>query len=170
MVYDVEIAVEICSLLAGSSRGLIEILNSSARYPSYETIMKWLNSNDEFSQMYAQSRQLQAEFMADEIIAISDETEGDAVLKYDRDGRPFAAFDGRNVQRAKLMTDNRRWLMSKMHAAKYGDKLDVTSDGKALPAAVNSVTIEAKVETLMLIAARRRAAAALFDDSPEEEG
>lgn len=163
MAYDPEIASEICALLASGSRGLLEILGSSDRYPSYETIMKWLNSNDEFAKMYAHSRQLQAEFMADEIIAISDETEGDAILKYDRDGNPFAAFDGRNVQRAKLMTDNRRWLMSKMHAAKYGDKLDVTSDGKALQPA-NSVTIDARVQTIMLLGERRRAAAELFSD------
>ena len=36
------------------------------------------------------------------------------------------------MQAVKLKADNLKWSMSKMKPKKYGDKVDVTSDGKAI--------------------------------------
>jgi hypothetical protein len=63
----------------------------------------------------------------------------------------------------RVRIDARRWLMSKLNAPRYGDKLDVTSGGEKLPAP-NSVTIDARVQSIMLLGEARRRAAALFDE------
>jgi hypothetical protein len=36
------------------------------------------------------------------------------------------------VNRSKLRVDTRKWLMAKMKPKVYGDKVDVTSDGKQI--------------------------------------
>jgi hypothetical protein len=52
--------------------------------------------------------------VAEDIIDISDDKLGDP-------------------QRDRLRVDARKWLLSKMLPKKYGDKLDVTSDGEKMP-------------------------------------
>lgn len=50
-------------------------------------------------------------------------------------------------QMARVEIDTRKWLASKLLPKKYGDKLDLTSDGKALPQPLlGGVTIEAPKE------------------------
>jgi hypothetical protein len=60
--------------------------------------------------------------MADEIIEISD-----SPCMFD--GRPDAAL----VQRARLMVDSRKWLLSKVLPKRFGDKVttEVTGDPNA---------------------------------------
>jgi outer membrane lipoprotein-sorting protein len=60
---------------------------------------------------------------------ISDESIVDA---YRAD--PKAA--GAAVQAQRLRVDTRKWLMAKMKPKVYGEKLDLTSDGKVLPAPI----------------------------------
>ena len=51
------------------------------------------------------------EVWADEILSIGDEFTGARTL--------------REVASAKLRTDNRKWLLARLHAEKYGDRLQV---------------------------------------------
>jgi hypothetical protein len=37
-----------------------------------------------------------------------------------------------HIQRSRLRVDARKWIASKLKPKKYGDKMDVTSDGKAI--------------------------------------
>jgi hypothetical protein len=153
--YDHEIAMEICEIIACSDKSLQAILASDERFPTLHTAMRWLNSNADFSSTYARAKELQADFLADQMLEIADETNGDAVLCYDKEGKPFAKMDGHNVQRSKLMVEQRRWHASKLNPRRYGDKLDVTSGGEALPA-MPPVMIDARVQTIMLLAEQRR--------------
>lgn len=131
---------------------------------THAVALRWLSSNVEFEQLYSQARELQAEFLGEEMLAISDEDEGDAEIRYRVDGVPYAAMNGRNVQRAKLMADSRKWLMAKLARHRYGDNIDVTSAGKALAApVVNNVTLDARVQSIMLLASARRAGLKMID-------
>ena len=43
------------------------------------------------------------------------------------------------VQALRVQIDSLKWVLSKIAPKKYGDKLDVTSNGKALPTSINIV-------------------------------
>jgi hypothetical protein len=162
--YDAEIAEEICIELMSSSVPLKDILASDARFPGLNTFYKWLYSNADFEKLYAQAKELRADFLADEVLAISDADEGDARLEYNAQGVPYAVIDGKNVQRSRLMADSRKWLASKLNARRYGDQLDLTSKGEALAAPINAVAIDARVQSIMLLADERRRGAKLLED------
>jgi hypothetical protein len=67
--------------------------------------------------------------MAEDILDISDDGTND-YMETD-DGK--LQYNGDSVQRAKLRVDTRKWLMAKMKPKVYGDKLDMTTNGKDLP-------------------------------------
>lgn len=135
-LYDADIAEEICVRVASCSLSITTILASDTRFPSLSTVTKWLNSNADFAQAYARAKQFQADLLGEDILDIADDNK-------------LQAHDKR------VRIDARRWLMSKLNAPKYGDKLDVTSGGEALPA-MPAVMIDARVQTIMLLAQQRQ--------------
>jgi hypothetical protein len=60
---------------------------------------------------YARACEMRAEVIANETIEIADSKRLD-------------------VNRDKLRVDTRKWLLAKLHPKKYGEKIDMTSDGK----------------------------------------
>ena len=77
--------------------------------PNISTVFRWLDSNADLCDKYARARETQADNFVDEIVSIADTAE-DAPI-------------------AKLQIDARKWVAGKMRPKKYGDKIDVTSDG-----------------------------------------
>ncbi len=92
--------------------------------PSIATIYSWLsplhpNHNENFLKSYLISREIQAEVLADEIKDISDE--------FDKKD------DGTKVNRARLRTENRKWLAAHLFPRKFSDKMQITgAEGKDL--------------------------------------
>ena len=126
--YSLELVTKICDEIATSSKGLSKICENPL-YPSFSTLFKWLSHKDkgEFVQLYARARENQADFLADEIIEIADDKSGD-VIETDNgpiENREFSS-------RSRLKIDARKWVASKLKPKKYGDKVDVTSDNKAI--------------------------------------
>jgi len=103
--------------------------------------MAWLNRYPEFQEQYARAKQLQAELMAEDILELADD--------------PSTASG--DVQRSKLQVETRKWLMSKLAPRKYGDRIDVTSAGEALP--LPSHQIDARVQSIVMQAHERIQAA-----------
>jgi hypothetical protein len=65
---------------------------------------------------YEEARMIQAEKMAiDDIIEISDDSDKDETF----DGKPNSAA----VNRARLMVDSRKWIASKLHYKRFGDRI-----------------------------------------------
>ena len=95
--------------------------------PSHVTVLRWVKDNpgcDEngangFSDQYARAKTALHELMAEDIIEI-----GDADITVN--GIPDNAL----VQKARLMCDNRKWLLSKLLPRQFGDKVtqELTSD------------------------------------------
>ena len=96
--------------------------------PSSKTFFKWIYEDEEKVKRYARAKEIYAETMFEDIILISDGT-GDDVL-IDEDGKENINYN--IIQRDKLRTDNRKWVLSKLNPKKYGDKIDVTSGDKPL--------------------------------------
>lgn len=125
--YTKAIGDKICSLLAqGVSLRTVCLADDM---PDCSTVFRWLRQYEEFHKQYADAKQESADAMAEEILDLSDEAKTDAMTV-----DPKAA--GAVVQAARLRVDTRKWLMSKMKPKKFGDKLDLTTDGKELPAPI----------------------------------
>ena len=118
--YSPELADRVCELMIEglSLRKICEVEGM----PSRQSIFNWLEKNEQFRQRYEIARAMQVEFWAHEIIEIADDTSGDFIINEHGE----RVFDHENVQRAKLKIDARKWLMSKLHPARYGDR--VTAD------------------------------------------
>jgi hypothetical protein len=87
------------------------------------TLFKYfLHADEEIKQQYTRARISQHQAWADDIVHISDT---EALIITDS-GR----YDAAAVQAARLRTDNRRWLLSKLHPGEYGDKQSVEHTGK----------------------------------------
>lgn len=81
--------------------------------PNASTIHAWVLENDEFSKQYVKAKQIGAEIEAEEIDEIARDEDID-------------------VSRAKLIIDTKKWNLAKKLPNRFGDKMDVTSDGKAI--------------------------------------
>ena len=90
---------------------------------------------------YARARELRVMGMADEIIAIADDSRGDTTTRRDSQGNEYEVPDNEWIARSKLRVDTRRWIMSKVSPKEYGDKVDtnlnIGGTGKAIVVEIN---------------------------------
>jgi hypothetical protein len=80
----------------------IRFIEQQPGMPSGVTIMRWVRDNEPFRRLYEEVRQLQLDLMAQDILEIADNA-------------------GLNVPGARLRTDVRKWLLSKLVRHTYGD-------------------------------------------------
>ncbi len=85
-----------------------------------------MSKHTEFSQHYARAKEESADALYEETQDIADES-----LTGAKGADPKAA--GAIVQAYRLRVDTRKWMMSKMKPKKYGDKIDMTTNGKDIP-------------------------------------
>lgn len=86
-------------------------------YPSRHAIFRWITSNPQFRDQYAQARELQQEVFYDEIFEIADDGGNDYI-----ETEQGAKLNSEHVQRSRLRIDTRKWVMERMAAKKYGAK------------------------------------------------
>lgn len=132
--YSKELAEKICIEIATSCNGLHKIC-SRKNMPGVSTVFSWLAQDDkkDFLDMYERAKELQAEFLAQEILDIADDGRNDLMTvtygdeTYERENKEVTG-------RSKLRVDTRKWIMSKLLPRKYGDKLDLdhTSKGERI--------------------------------------
>jgi len=122
LLYSPGLADRVCELMI-EGVSLRKICEMSGM-PSRRAILNWLKNNEEFRQRYEIARLMQIEYWAHEIIDIADDTSGDFIINEHGE----RVVDHENINRARLKIDARKWLMSKLHPARYGDKVqaDVT--------------------------------------------
>lgn len=101
---------------------------------SHTTVLDWINKLG-YTDQYACAREVRAENIFEEIIDIVDCEDHDIVI--DENGVPRVNNDV--IQRDKLRVDARKWMLGKMAPKKYGEKLDITSDGEKVAATVISL-------------------------------
>lgn len=128
--FNLNIAGEICGRIAAG-----ESLNRICKdegMPDQVTVYRWIAANEDFRKIYAQAREEQAETLADEITDLADEQPVQVV-----DDKGTARVDNGWVTWQKNRVDARKWVAAKLKPRKYGDKLDLTSEGKAVGLAIN---------------------------------
>lgn len=124
VTYTRELADEICERIA-AGQSLKEICRSPGM-PSDTAVRKWaIEDHDGFSSRYARARDLQLEALSDDLLEISDDGRNDWMVRNKGDSEEVA-FNSEHVQRSKLRSDNRKWLLSKLKPEKYGDRTTLT--------------------------------------------
>lgn len=132
--YTQEIADVICERLANGES--LRRICESEDMPSLSMVMRWLGANAEFREQYARARELQAEFIFDQMAEIADDGTNDWMASNAPDCEGYK-FNSEHVSRSKLRIDARKWMLAKMSPRKYGDKQQidhVSSDGSMQPA------------------------------------
>ena len=132
--YTVERGDEICLRLSGG-----ESLRSICRLdhmPDIQTVYAWMFKDPIFLTQYTRAREEQADTLADEIIAIADETPEVVEVK-DKDGNVIDhRLDSAFLAWQKNRIDARKWTAMKLKPKKYGEKLTHAGDD------VNPVIVE----------------------------
>lgn len=130
--YNPEICDKICDAISTSSKSLRTICKELEI--TTMTVLRWLSDPEkkEFCLQYARAKQEQADFMVEEIIDIADNCAHDTIIVKTKNGIEHEQENKEWVNRSRLRIESRKWIASKLKPKKYGDKLDVTSDGEKL--------------------------------------
>lgn len=121
--YTKEIARKICEEI-GSGKSLRKVLLADDM-PAMSSVFLWLQNVEGFSEQYRIATEQRTETQNEMLVDM-----GDEAIAHAEDCDPKAA--GAIVSAYKLKADNFKWAMSKTKPKKYGEKMDVTSDGEAL--------------------------------------
>lgn len=121
--YNQEIADRICTTIATSSKSMRTI--AIEEKIDMVTIFRWLDDNGEFSKQYARAKELQADYLAEEMLDIADDTKSDT-QKVKRNGKMEEVENTEWINRSKLRVETRKWIASKLKPKKYGDKTETT--------------------------------------------
>jgi len=122
-IFTEELANKICERLS-NGESLLKICEDD-EMPDRTTVHRWLLEKDkkEFYNKYEEAINIRTENMFDELNNIADISDKQE-----------------SAQRSRLRVDTRKWYLSKVMPKKYGDKLDLTTDGEKLPTPIIPLT------------------------------
>lgn len=142
-LYSLEIALEICDRIA-DGESLVKIC-SDPKMPKKTAVYEWLLRHKEFAEIYARAREDQADTLADEIHAISDELPQQIV-----DDKGKTRYDSAYVQWQKNRVDARKWVAAKLKPKKYSDRIAHVGDNEADSINVNVNIFDEMLKNLEL--------------------
>lgn len=102
--------------------------------------MRWLRENEEFRNQYARAKEDQADFLAEEILDIADDGSND-FMTITKGNKTYNVENTEWTSRSKLRVEARKWIAAKLKPKRYGEKIDMTSDGKAIPQTTLTVKV-----------------------------
>ena len=103
-----KVASEICERLA-SGDSLKQICLTKGM-PSERSVFNWLLKDADFLQQYTRARERQADAFAEQLVQIAED-------------------ESIPVDRARLQVDTKKWIMARVAAKKYGDKIEQQMSG-----------------------------------------
>ena len=107
--YTPELAAEICKRVSEGSP-LRQVCRDDDIAVSESSVRQWVRDDrNGFAALYAQARAMQIDCWSDEIVTVAYRLDLDAADK-------------------RMITENLRWLLSKLAPTKYGDRLLVAGD------------------------------------------
>ena len=120
-------------------KGLNTICKADDWLPSESVFRYWCDSDPDLAAKYARAREVRAEVIFEECLAIADSQEGDVVAG--ADGNEQVNHDV--INRARLRIDTRKWMLGKMQPKIYGDKLDLNHGGSVKIEGVRMTFVDA---------------------------
>ena len=85
-------------------------------FPSRNAVMKRVASNDEYKALYKEALENRLEVLADQLTEIADTD-----IKY---------MDAAAVNLLRLKSDNIKWVLERLRASKYGNRVNVDHGGQ----------------------------------------
>ncbi len=112
---------------------------SDSDMPDKNTFYRWLDEKESDDkavkelkkkrrEQYARATSERSDAIFEEIMDIADSREHDVYT--DKDGKEHT--NHHVIQRDRLRVDSRKWMLGKLNPKKYGDKLDLTTDGEPI--------------------------------------
>lgn len=98
---------------------------------THTTALEWIDKLDK-NDHYTRAREQRSDNIFEEIMDIADDGRNDTYTN--EDGVEVVNHD--HIQRSRLRIEARKWMLGKMQPKKYGDKVDVTSDGEKIEGGV----------------------------------
>lgn len=135
-IYTQELSDRVCQRIAEGYS--MRTVCASEDMPGLTTVFKWLREKPEFAKQYARATEERTEAMSEDILDIADDGSND-LMTIQKGNHSYEIENKEVTNRSRLRVDTRKWLMSKMKPKKYGDKLDMTTNGKDLPIPLLSV-------------------------------
>ena len=102
--------------------------------PSSSTFFAWLEDDSSKSKRYARACEFRADALFDELLDIVYNTEEGVTIKETDKGNEITRGD--MLGHRKLKADTLKWAISKLSPKKYGDKIDLTTDGEKLSGSI----------------------------------
>lgn len=132
-IFNQELADRICERIACGET--LRAICKDDDMPDVSTVLAWVSHADKesFSKQYASARLAQAQHLFDELLDIADDSSDDWIEKELKGGKTVDVLNQEHVQRSRLRVDTRKWYLSKVLPKIYGDKLDMTTNGKDIP-------------------------------------
>jgi hypothetical protein len=137
--YDLAVGDAVCEALIVSELGLYSLLASRPDLPAWSTVKRWMSEVASFNEAIMRARDLRLERLGEGLDELAKEAR--------------SVTSAHEVQAVKIQVDTRKWLLSKLKPEVYGDRLDVTSRGAALP--MPSHHVDARVQSIVMMAAER---------------
>ena len=127
--YTLAIADRICGEIAEGKS--LRTICKPDDMPAISSIFEWRRTHPDFSERYEKAKQDCADAMAEDILAIADDSSMDWAERVDKDGNKYYAIDKDNIQRSRLQVDARKWIAAKLKPNRYGDKVELSGDKNA---------------------------------------
>lgn len=130
--------------------------------PTYSRLMTRINQSCSLVAALARARETHYNRLADELLDIAEDGTNDYVEREGRNGKVFVALDDEHVRRSQLRIDARKWLLSRLLPAKFGDRVEHTGAGGG-PVQVEHTLSKAMIDNLESLRARLPALPAPMD-------
>jgi len=126
--------IAVCEEISTTNHGIRQCCKS--QHISTRTFYDWVELNEKNKQQYLRAREQQADVLVEEIIEIADDSTNDT--KTITKGKELVEVENTEwTNRSKLRVEARKWIAAKLRPKRYGDKLDVTTDGAKLSPAIS---------------------------------
>jgi hypothetical protein len=136
-----ELTDAICAAIAVSARGLDEICEENAEFPTSRSIYSRLIVDEDFFRKYARAREMQQQLLCDQLIPLADKDRICEKRTIKADGSEERVILDQ-VERSKLQIDTRKWYLSKLNPKRFGDKVHQEVTGPGGGPLKASVTVE----------------------------
>lgn len=140
-------AIEIIFIQMSHGNSVRQILKDNQELlPSRKLFYEWIAKDKTLSDHYAKVMELRSDDIFDEILEIADDTTHDSIFT-----ETGEKVNSEWISRSRLRVDARKWILSKMNPKKYGDKTDITTNGKEITGKYSDWTpeqIRAEIERL----------------------
>jgi hypothetical protein len=116
--YSDEIFEAICERMTGGE-WLRQICDQDPQMPTRQTFLRWIEKDTGRQEKYARASRAMVDYWAEELLEIPKETKNDTII--DAKGRRRCNMEW--VANKRLLSENIRFLMSKIYPKRYGDRV-----------------------------------------------